>query len=93
MSILKDLAEGDCDAWFGTWFFSIIFGLLFLAFIAIFSNHETSCYYPLTLDGSNTNPYTIKGDVNWSEDHTAYRFATNEERNITLDTLVQCTTK
>lgn len=93
MNVLQKLVKGDGDTWFGTFFFSLIFGLLGIVFTALISEHTTSCYYPVTLAGSNADPYIIKGDVDWAEDHTAYRFDSAEKRSEALESLIQCASK
>ena len=93
MNVYQNLVKGNGETWFGTLFFSVMFGLLFIGFIAIISSHKTSCYYPQTLDGSNTSPFLIKGNVNWEEDYIAYRFDSADESRETLKSLVQCASK
>ena len=93
MNVLQKLVKGNGDTWIGTFFFSFIFGLLGIGFTTIISEHTTSCYYPVTLAGSNAYPYIIKGDVDWAEDHTAYRFDSVKERSEALESLVQCASK
>jgi len=93
MNLFKRLLDGDLETWLGTCIATIAFSAVLMASVAMFKDHEPNCYYPFTASLNIAKPYQIKGNVNWAEDHKAFKFNTSEEMSEQLKTLKQCATK
>lgn len=90
MNLLNRLLNGDMETWIGTCLITALLSATLMGSIAMFQSHEPNCYYPFTANLNQAKPYQIKGNVNWAEDHKAFKFNTSEEMSAKLQTLKQC---
>lgn len=87
---INGIIRADGEQWAGFIFLSFIGFTLFLAAVALSSDHKVRCYYP-KIERSNIGvEYLIMGDINWAEDIRSVSFTNSEEQLEALNQLDVC---
>ena len=79
--------------WLGFLLIASLFSMMTIGVIALSSDHKVRCYYLKTYTGSVGLVYKIVGDVDWSEDFTAFGGDDEDKVLAVFTTLKQCAPK